>query len=310
MAIVVRTPARRVDVSGADRLRYLEDVTAQTFEDASAGTVRGALYLDPHGAPLAMFDVAILADRVALLAPDTDVATDLVEVLGGRTFLLDAAFTLTDDAVVVLRGEGAEEVAGATNLAARPGTVRPAGDAYVIGRDDGVDVVGPADLLTELTGALTDAGATRGHDTDLEAWRVAAGVPAWGREVVAPHLPEEVGVLPTHVHLGKGCYPGQEAVARMWMLGRPRRRLALVRAVDGALEPGTQAGSGRRTVTITSVDPHDPACALAFVPGDAQEGTTVGDDELHVEVVRLIGDEPHPPGHDPGVVQRRHKPRG
>lgn len=309
MAVVVRTKQRRVDVTGADRLSYLEDVTSQTFEGVGAGTVLGALYLDPKGAPLAMFDVAILADRAALLTPDDKVADSVVEVLGGRTFLADATFTLTDDEVMAVRGDDVDEVVSATNLGAREGTVRPAGEAFVIGREGGVDVVGPAPLLDELTEALVAAGASRGDAADLEAWRIAAGLPGWGSEVVAPHLPEEVGLLPTHVNLGKGCYPGQEAVARMWMLGRPRRRLAQVRATTGAPTPGWQTGQGRVQVTVTSVSPDDGS-ALAFVPADTTVGDRFEDDEgTGVEVVQLIGADANPPGHDPAVTQRRHRPR-
>ena len=90
-------------------------------------------------------------------------------------------FELTDDVVVVLRGDGAEEVAKATNLSSRPGTVRPAGDAFVIGRDDGaLDIVGPPELIDDIHGLLTDNGAREGSPDDLEAWRIAAGVRAWG----------------------------------------------------------------------------------------------------------------------------------
>lgn len=309
-AFVVRTPTRRVDVTGSDRLGYLEDVTSQALKEASAGTVHGSLYLDPHGAPLAMFDVAVLAERVALLTPDDGVATTVIEVLGGRTFLADAAFTLTDDVVLVLRGEDAEEVAIDANLQTRPGTVRPAGDAFVIGRDGGqLDVVGPPGLLADIEGLLRDAGAREGTEDDLEAWRVSAGIPAWGSEVAAPHLPEEVGLLPTHVHLAKGCYPGQEAVARMWMLGRPRRRLAVVAPATGTIPRGWQAGTGRQQVTVTSVSPTGEA-ALAFVPGDAEAGSSYADDDgTRVEVARLIGADPQPPGADPAVTRRRDKTR-
>jgi tRNA-modifying protein YgfZ len=73
---------------------------------------------------------------------------------------------------------------------------------------------------TRLVGRLRDAGAVDADDAQARSWRVATGRPAWGSEVAPPHLPEELGLLPTHVHLAKGCYPGQEAVARMWMLGR------------------------------------------------------------------------------------------
>jgi folate-binding protein YgfZ len=307
---VARTPTRRVDVAGSDRLSYLEDVTSQALKEASAGSVQGSLYLDPHGAPLAMFDVAVLAESVALLAPDEGVATTLVEVLGGRTFLSDAAFTLTDDVVIVLRGEGAQDVAAAANLATRPGTVRPAGDAFVIGRDDGqVDIVGPAQLIDDLWDLLIDAGAREGTDDDLEAWRVAAGVPAWGSEVTPPHLPEEVGLLPSHVHLAKGCYQGQEAVARMWMLGRPRRRLAVVTPTQGTINVGWHTGSGRHQVTVTSMSPAGDA-ALAFVPGDAVDGAAFTDEDGNsIEVARLVGADPHPPGADPAVTRRRDKAR-
>ena len=309
-AFVVRTPTRRVDVTGSDRLDYLEDVTTQALKGADAGTVTSSLYLDPHGAPLAMFDVAVLAEKVALLTPDEAVATTLVEVLGGRTFLSQATFELTDDVVIVLRGEGAEEVAKHANLSTRPGTVRPAGDAFVIGRDDGaLDIVGPAELIEDIHGLLTDAGAREGSDEDLEAWRIAAGVPGWGTEVTPPHLPEELGLLPSHVHLAKGCYPGQEAIARMWMLGRPRRRLAVVTPTAGTIDLGWQAGSGRQQVTVTSMSPVGDV-ALAFVPGDAAEGSSFADEDGNsIEVARVIGADPHPPGADPAVTRRRDKAR-
>lgn len=309
-AVVVHTSARRIDVVGDDRVRYLEDVTSQRLEDVPIGHVRGALYLDPHGAPLAMFDVAVLGDRLALVVPDDDVADTVVEVLGGRTFLLDTRFERLDDEVVAVRGRDAASVVSAAGLTAVEGRCRVAGDLLVISRDDGgVEVAGPAGPLAEAVEALLDAGAREGDEDDLIRWRVDAGVPAWGAEVVAPHLPEEAGLLPTHVHLAKGCYPGQEAVARMWMLGRPRRRLAVVRAVDGsALVSGWEAGEARRKVTVTTVAP-DGDRALAFVPGDAAVGAVFSGDDGSVEVVALVGASAAPPGHDPSVTRRRDRPR-
>ena len=306
-AFVATTSTRRVDVTGADRLRYLDDVTSQALGELGTGQITSSLFLDTNGAPQAMFDVAALADRVALLAPDEEVAATLVDVLGQRTFLLDATFTATDDRVVVLRGAGAQPVAEAANLATRPGTVRPAGtELMVLGRDDGdLDVVGPADAVAAMREVLVEAGAREGDEADLTAWRVATGVPAWGREVVAPHLPEEAGMLPTHVHLSKGCYPGQEAVARMWMLGRPRRRLAIVAAAAGGLFDGWRSGDGRKATTVTTAAP-DGRLALAYVPSGTAPGARVeGEDGVDVEVVALVGDDPAPPGHDPEMTRRR-----
>lgn len=306
-AIIVETSRRRVDVTGSDRASYLEDVTSQSFTEAPTGTATSALVLDAHGAPQAAFEVAVLADRVALLAPDDTVAAFLVDVLGQRTFLLDAAFTLTGDLVASLRGEDAAEVAEAANLHVRADTVRPAGDEVaVLGVHGGVDLVGPPHAVREAIGALTAAGARPGGAADLEAWRVAAGVPGWGSEITAPHLPEEAGVLATHVHLGKGCYPGQEAVARMWMLGRPRRRLVQLEVTDdGRLTPGWHSGEGRRGAAVTSVSP-DGLTALAYAPATVEAGQSLeGDDGVTAQVRRIVGADRVPAGHDPSVTRRR-----
>ena len=307
---VARVPYRRVDVTGEDRLRYLEDVTSQTFLDAEPGDLRGALYLDVRGGPLAMFDVAVLADRVALVAPDDEVVATLVDVLGGRTFLLDATFTPTDHEAVVLRGGEVASLARAADLAVpSPGAVHQAGEVLLVGRTGGVDLLGPGGALEDVVSRLLSAGAREGGGDALEAWRVSAGVPAWGVEVVPPHLPEEAGVLPTHVHLGKGCYPGQEAVARMWMLGRPRRRLAVVEPIGVELQPGWETGEGRRRVTVTSVAPNGDL-ALAFVPSQTAAGDVLGDeDTVGVRVRALGGADEAAPGHDPAVTRRRDRPR-
>jgi tRNA-modifying protein YgfZ len=293
----------RVEVTGADRASYLDDVTTQAIRDLAPGHVTSAMYLDVHGAPLAVFDVAVLPDRLALLVPRELVDT-VLGVLGGRTFLLDATFARADDEVLALRDDEGGAVAAAVGCKARPGRCLPGGDVLVVGREDGVDLVGSPAAIAAVRSQLVEAGAADGSDEDVEAWRVRHGVPAWGREIVAPHLPEEVGLLPTHVHLAKGCYPGQEAVARMWMLGRPRRRLAQV-AVEGTVASGWETGVGRRKATVTSVAP-DGTTALAFVPGDAQVGDAYTDEDgTGLQVRVLIGDDPTPPGHDPAVTRRR-----
>jgi glycine cleavage T protein (aminomethyl transferase) len=58
-----------------------------------------------------------------------------------------------------------------------------------------------------------------------EALRIEAGLPRWAREVDARAIPNELDWLRTGVHLNKGCYPGQETIARTVNLGRPPRRL-------------------------------------------------------------------------------------
>jgi tRNA-modifying protein YgfZ len=303
VAFLVPADLVRVDVTGAERASYLEAVLSQRVEDLRPGEVRGALYLDIHGGPQAMFDIVALPDHLSLLVPG-DVSEVVVDVLGGRTFLADASFARLDHVAHHLRGADAREVAAAAGLDVDPDRAGRRDDGLlVVGRDDGLDLVGEVEVVDDALASLRDAGAVDGDEEQLETWRVRAGVPAWGREVVAPHLPEELGLLPTHVHLAKGCYPGQEAVARMWMLGRPRRRLAVV-DVEGEVAPGWEAGSGRSKASVTSVAP-DGGSALAFVPGAAEVGQRLEGDGAAVVVRALVGADRRVPGHDPSVPRRR-----
>jgi tRNA-modifying protein YgfZ len=66
-------------------------------------------------------------------------------------------------------------------------------------------------------------------EDELERRRVAAGVPRWGREIDERVLPAEAGLEPTHISFSKGCYPGQEPVARLHFRGHPNRGLRVLR---------------------------------------------------------------------------------
>lgn len=297
MALLARDDLQMIEVTGSDRISYLDAVTTQRLEDAKPGEVRGAMVLDVHGAPLATFWVVVHAERLALLAPPAS-ADHVRDVLAMRTFLSDASFTDVEADVWALRGEGIDDAlaeVGITGLA--PGNWRMVGDGLVARHEFGAQVVGDelADRLADLDGVTT------GDAADLDAARVRVGEPVQGRELAAPRMPEELGLLPTHVHLAKGCYPGQEAVARMWMLGRPRRRLARV-SVDGDVAAGWTTGSGRRKVEVTAVA---DGTAMAFVPSDAAVEDAYGDDEVTVVVEDFVGGDRMPPGHDPDVPRRR-----
>jgi folate-binding protein YgfZ len=124
-------------------------------------------------------------------------------------------------------------------------------------------------------------------------------VPRAPEEIATGRLPEELGLLPTHVHLDKGCYPGQEAVARMWMLGRPRRHLAVV-ALPAGTEPGPVGDSGVEVTRTATVDGSTVGLALVG------RGTAAGDrPDDGIEVLQLVGEGRPVPGHDPAVKRRR-----
>jgi folate-binding protein YgfZ len=114
------------------------------------------------------------------------------------------------------------------------------------------------------------AGEEVGEE-ELERWRIEAGVPRWGREIDEKILPAEAGLDETHISFSKGCYPGQEPIARQRYRGKVNRKLRVL-DVEGEAEPGTELILDGKTVgRITSAV---PGVALAYVrvevPEDAQ----------------------------------------
>lgn len=274
-----RRPAGVVRVSGEDRLSWLHTLLSQQLEDAADGEARDFLYLDPKGNAIAAGRALVRGDDV-LLVTAPEVAAPLTEQLDRMRFLLRVE--VRDEsgqwALASIRGGEGEGVA--------PLSVRAHGDGLVVGdRSGGVDLLGPRDWLEHELGGrgLAEAGST-----DWDAWRIAHGEPAWGREIAPGRRAQELGLLPTHVHLRKGCYPGQESIAKTWNLGRPRRALAVV---ELAGEPGEALDVDGRPAPVTSAAPHDGHwIALALLPVDADGALPQSVGAPPGRVVRKVGD--------------------
>jgi folate-binding protein YgfZ len=141
----------------------------------------------------------------------------------------------------------------------------------VFGGDEG--------FVTDFDGAreLLDASLTPTIDAEeLERRRIEAGVPRWGREIDDRILPAEAGLDATHVNFGKGCYPGQEPVARLHYRGHPNRRLRVLELAelpDGDAEL-VHEGKAVGRVTSAARRADGSVVALAYVrtevPADAQ----------------------------------------
>jgi tRNA-modifying protein YgfZ len=116
----------------------------------------------------------------------------------------------------------------------------------------------------------------QGHEVseeELERWRIEAGIPRWGRELNDRILPAEAGLTETHVSFTKGCYPGQEPIARQRYRGKLNRRLRVLELEgDASAEPESDIVHGEKVVgRITSAV---PGLALGYVrvevPDDAE----------------------------------------
>lgn len=240
-----------IEVSGADRLSYLTTVSSQVLTDLeNDGQSRQVLFLDANGHILyAALAVAALVpdsgEQSVLLLVDAGCGEGLAQLLNSRRFMLRVQAQVRPDLQVAgAIGDAVQKLAGVVeNLVTTwsdpwPG-ITPGGSTYFTGtRHPGANYrAGGVVVALEAGQTAPDQAAAPGQEPgqagDLtqvgelawEALRIEAGLPRWAREVDARAIPNELDWLRTGVHLNKGCYPGQETIARTVNLGRPPRRL-------------------------------------------------------------------------------------
>lgn len=244
-------------VSGQDRLSWLNDLTSQQLTDLTPGSSAMALILDPKGH--VEFELRVVDDGVTTwLVTEPTQVSGLVAYLDSMRFMRDVEVTdVTSDwaalwvaapvesSSVVSEGQGAVWVPPAEFLGTgetEAGRDRGgAASKYVPERPgtlDGAVVLVARDRLGDLLASRDDLAGTWAY----EALRVAAGVPRSALEGDHRALPHELGLIGPAVHLAKGCYRGQETVARVHNMGKPPRRLALLH-LDGSVGDLPETGA-------------------------------------------------------------------
>jgi len=110
-------------------------------------------------------------------------------------------------------------------------------------------------------------------DEELERWRIESGIPRWGREIDDRILPAEAGLTETHVSFTKGCYPGQEPIARQHYRGKLNRRLRVLE-LEGDVVPEPEMEIGYEGKAVGRITSAVPGLALGYVrvevPDDAE----------------------------------------
>lgn len=191
-------------VSGPDRLTWLHALTTQYLEGLEPGVWVDVLLLSPQGRiehAFSGYDKPDAAGGAGVFWAHTEpgAGAALVEFLDRMRFMSRVEVALV-------------------------------GDRAVVGR---VDASGR--LVTDLVGDVTAVPGTAVGVLAWEALRIAAGTPRAGIDTDDRTIPNEVGLLGRAVHLDKGCYRGQETIARVHNLGRPPRRLVLLH-LDGSVD--------------------------------------------------------------------------
>lgn len=225
----VRVSAGVATVTGSDRVAVLNNVLTQKI-DAPVGSSVDSLELDGNGRILKVVHVIVTDVSLILIVPGLSGA-EIAAWVDSRVFLEDVVATDSDSEFVVL---GA--VKGFGDTVWRDPWPEPQAGGFVYDMEQ-VDGWSYAESLWPVTEkppvAIVDAAT-------LDAARITAGRPALA-EVDERALPHELGWLRTAVHLSKGCYPGQETIAKIHNVGHPPRRLVRLH-LDGSDSEFAEAG--------------------------------------------------------------------
>jgi folate-binding protein YgfZ len=196
-----------VAVSGVDRLQWLHDLTTQFVSDLEPGLWKSNLILDARGHIEFQFNI-VDDGTTSFLVLDPGYIDELIEYLTKMKFMLRVDVRDASSEFAVLRAPGMpNEIGGPFALVPR---------AEV------------EEMKKTFGGVATQVGTWA-----LDAERVTAGRPRIGFETDHKSIPNEIGVLHGAVHMKKGCYRGQETVAKIYNLGNPPRRIVMLH-LDGS----------------------------------------------------------------------------
>lgn len=295
-AVYVRRAAPGVlRLVGDDAAEFLQGQVTNDIEGLAVGEGAYAALLTPKGKMRA--DMHVLRVHDALLVVSSQESLPVIRQTID-TFRIGYFFVVEDLTGAVERvsvvGPAAREFAGVGELP----FVEASCVAVEFGTEKGTAFVGSAGVLELLvpSGAvdsvLADLGASIavGSEELLDLLRVEAGVPAFGREVGEDNIPGEAGLNDRAVNFEKGCYVGQETVARMHYKGKPNRFLRGLVSDSPLTEGAVVFGAEDRELGVVGtavVSPRLGPIALAVLRREAEPGDSVRAGDQSARVVEV-----------------------
>jgi folate-binding protein YgfZ len=294
--LVDRSERGKLALTGPEAKEFMQGQVTNDVEGLTDGTGCYAAFLTHKGKMLG--DLRILDTGDELLLDCERVALqDLFGMI--RRFKLGRAVELhkrtLERGLLSLIGPDARRIAGAEDLpevehSHRAGELTGA-PVRLIATDLGVDVLCDAADTKRAAAALAKAGAAEATEAEAEVRRVETGRPRYGVDLDDTVIPQEAGLNARAVSFEKGCYVGQETVARLYFRGKPNRHLRGLK-LSGPAAHGDPLRLGQREVgRLGSVveSPLHGRIALALVRREAAPGDSlaVGDDGVRAQVVDL-----------------------
>jgi folate-binding protein YgfZ len=292
--LVDRSERGKLTLNGADAPAFLDALVSNEIVSLAPGEGTSATLLTHKGRMLAELRVLRTADEL-LLDCERACLQALFDAL--RQFQIGYAAQLhkrtLESGLLSLIGPGADGCLGAAAPAVGREHAHRAIElggtaARAIRTDVGIDLLCDAATIDAVRTALLDSGAVPIGAATAECIRIETGRPRFGVEIDTTTMPQEAGIHERAVSYSKGCYIGQETVARLYWKGKPNRLLRGLH-FDGAsavaVVPGLPLRDGARdvgTVASVTLSPRFGPIGLALVRHEVELGAalSVGGEDM------------------------------
>ncbi len=291
-----RSDRGKLALTGADAKRFLQGQVTNDVEALVPGSGCFATFLTPKGKMLGDLRILDVGDEL-LLDTERIALQELFNMIRRFSIGYDAELhkRTRERGLLSLIGPTSGSVSGGTELLASPehahAAVMVGGvGARAIRTDVGIDLLCDSADTEALRAALLESGAVPVSDDVAEVLRVERGRPRYGVDLDDTVIPQEAGLNERAVSFTKGCYVGQETVARLHYRGKPNRHLRGLR-LTGPVDRGAEIRFGDRVVGRVGsavVSPRFGPIALALVRREAPVGSEVTvDPEISAQVAEL-----------------------
>ena len=282
-----------IRIAGPDRLSFLHSFCTQDVKQLPTGQVTESFILNEKGKVLAWVLMLSVEEELWLTCHDRAVAGRLIAHLDKYLIREDVTLEDVSDTWSSWFLTGAECQSVLAGWVGNPqvpahGQLLPVGDALPGGWLAAAEVAGPGYLMTAAGSSrdaaqewLRQSGIELVSTESAEGWRIESGTPAQGQDISDANLPQELERDDLAISFNKGCYLGQETVARLDAMGRTQWVFCRLAFDDASLQAGQEIEiDGKVVVRITSAGagPSDSSwIGLGFVRrGHHQPGTEVG----------------------------------
>ncbi|MFN8113899.1 MAG: folate-binding protein [Solirubrobacterales bacterium] len=294
--LIDRSGRPRIFVRGSEAAEFLQGQLTNDIESLSPGEGCYAALLDRKGKVQADMRVLRIADDEFLIDTEPETGELLARHLGTYNVGRDAAVESDDTgrALLSLIGPMTPKLLGDGPLGPEYSHAErfvAGASCRVIATDAGADLLVPADAVGAVTTHLLAEGAQPVSDAAGEIARVEAGRPRVGREISPQTMPAEAAIDERAVSFTKGCYIGQETVARLHYKGKPNRHLRRLRPAD-PVAAGDPVLAGDREVGVIGtavISPAEGPLALAILRREVEPGDEVSVGDGVAAVVEAVG---------------------